>query len=77
MLKLVDIQFSSVAHHVQLHVTLWTAAHQASLSITNSLSLLKLMSIESVVPCNHLVLCCPLLLLSLVILIKGELINLL
>ena len=40
----------------------WTAAHQASLSITNSWSLLKLMSIESVMPSNHLILCCPLLL---------------
>ena len=40
-----------------------TAAHQASLSITNSRSLLKLMSIESVIPSNHLILCCPLLLL--------------
>jgi len=44
-------------------VTPWTAAHQASLSITKSQSLLKLMSIESVMPSNHLVLCCPLLLL--------------
>ena len=43
--------------------TPWTAAHQASLSITNSQSLLKLMSIELVMPSNHLVLCCPLLLL--------------
>ena len=42
----------------------WTAAHQASLSITNSQSLLKLMSVESVMPSNHLILCCPLLLLS-------------
>ena len=42
----------------------WTAAHQASLSITNTWSLLKLMSIESVMPCNHLILCCSLLLLS-------------
>ena len=41
----------------------WTAAHQASLSITNSRSLLKLMSIKSVMPSNHLILCCPLLLL--------------
>ena len=40
----------------------WTAAHQASLSITNSQSLLRLMSIESVMPSNHLMLCCPLLL---------------
>ena len=43
--------------------TPWTAACQASLSITNSQSLLKLMSIESVMPSNHLILCCPLLLL--------------
>ena len=43
-------------------VTLWTAAHQASLSITNSRSLLKLMSIQLVMPSNHLILCCPLLL---------------
>ena len=42
----------------------WTVARQASLSITNSLSLLKLMSIESVMPPTHLVLCYPLLLLS-------------
>ena len=40
----------------------WTAAHQASLSLTVFLSLLKLMSIESVTPSNHLILCCPLLL---------------
>ena len=49
--------------HVQLFATPWTAAHQASLSITNSQSLLKLMSIESVMPPNHLILCHPLLLL--------------
>ena len=49
--------------HVQLFATPWTAASQASLSITNSQSLLKLMSIESVMPSNHLVLCRPLLLL--------------
>ena len=47
---------------VQLFVTLWTAAHQASLSFTVSWSLLKLMSIELVMPRNHLVLCRPLLL---------------
>ena len=46
---------------VQLFVTPWTAAHQASLSITHSKSLLT--SIESVIPSNHLILCCPLLLL--------------
>ena len=44
-------------------MTPWTAARQASLSITNSPSLLKLMSIESVMPSDHLILCCPLLLL--------------
>ena len=48
---------------VRLFATPWIAAHQASLSITNSRSLLKLMSIESVIPSNHLILCCPLLLL--------------
>ena len=57
-------QFSPVKSlsHVQLFATPWTAAHQASLSITNSQSLLKLMSIESVMPSNHLILCRPLLL---------------
>ena len=49
---------------VRLFVTPWTAARQASLSITNSRSLLKLMSIESVIPSNHLILCHPLLLPS-------------
>ena len=48
--------------HVRLFVTPWTAAHQAFLSITNSQSLLKFMSIESVMPSNHLILCQPLLL---------------
>ena len=59
------IQFSSVQllNHVQLFAIPWTAAHQASLSITNSRSLLKLMSIKSVMPSNHLILCCPLLLM--------------
>ena len=47
--------------HVRLFGTLWTAAHQASLSITNSQSSPKLMSIESVMPSNHLILCHPLL----------------
>ena len=50
--------------HSQLFVTPWTAAHQSSLSITNSWNLLKLMSIESVMPSNHLILCHPLLLPS-------------
>ena len=48
---------------VRLFVTRWTAAHQSSLSFTISWNLLKLMSIESVMPSNHLILCCPLLLL--------------
>ena len=47
---------------VRLFATPWTAAHHASLSITNSHSLLKLMSTESVMLSNHLILCCPLLL---------------
>ena len=49
--------------HIQLFVTTWTAAHQASLSITNSQSLLKLISIKLVMPYNHLIFCRPLLLL--------------
>ena len=58
-------QFSSVQSlsHVQLFATSWTAARQASLSITNSRSLPKFMSIDSVMPSNHLILCRPLLLL--------------
>ena len=58
------IQMSSVQllSPVWLFATPWTAAHQTSLSITNSRSLFKLMSIESVTPSNHLILCCPLLL---------------
>ena len=55
-----SVQFLS---HVRLFVTPWTAAHQASLSITNCQSLPKPMSIESVMPSNHLFLCSPLLLL--------------
>ena len=57
------IQFSSVQSlsHVRLFATPWTAALQTSLSITNSQSLLKLMSIESVMPSNHLIFCHPLL----------------
>ena len=59
-----DFQFSSVQSlsHILLFVTPWTAACQASLSIINSWSLLKLMSIESVTPSNHLMLCLPILL---------------
>ena len=58
-------QFSSVQSlsHVQFFVTPWTAAYQASLSITNSWGPPKPMSVESVMPSNHLILCCPLLLL--------------
>ena len=64
--KNISVQFSSVQllSQVQLFATPWTAARQASLSITNSRSLLKLMSIESVMPSNHLISCCPLLLPS-------------
>ena len=60
-----SVQFSSVQSLscVRLFVTPWTAARQAFLSITNSWNLLKLMSIESVMPSNHLILCYPLLLL--------------
>ena len=49
--------------HVWLFATPWTAAHQASLSIANSQTLFKLMSIDSVMPSKHLILCCPFLLL--------------
>ena len=62
----IDIMLSEgsvqLLNHVQLFVTPWTAARQASLSITNSQSLLKVMSIESMMPSNHLILCYPLLL---------------
>ena len=60
------IQFSSVQslRRVWLRATPWIAARQASLSITTSQSSLKLLSIESVMPSSHLILCCPLLLLS-------------
>ena len=56
-------QFSSVAQSRPLFATPWTAGCQDSPSITNSQSLLKLMSIKLVMPSNHLILCCPLLLL--------------
>ena len=62
-LSLLDISSIQLLNRVRLFVTPWTAAHQASLSITNSQSLLKLMSIELVVPSNYLILCRPLLLL--------------
>ena len=57
-----SVQCSSVHSILSDFATPWTAARQASLSITNSQSLLKLMSIESVMPFNHLILCDPLLL---------------
>ena len=60
MITVVVVQLLS---HDQLFATPWTAAHQASLSFTISKSLLKLTSIESVLPSNHLILCRPLLLL--------------
>ena len=65
VLLLIPSQFSSVQSLscVQLFVTPWIAARQASLSITNSWSSLRLMSIESMMPSSHLILCCPLLLL--------------
>ena len=61
----VNVAFSSVQtlSHVCLFMTLWTAARPFSLFVTNSQSLLKLMSIESVMPSNHLILCHPLLFL--------------
>ena len=61
-----NIQFSSVQSlsRVRLFATPWTAAHHASLSFSISQSLLKLMSIEPMMPSNHLILCCPLLLPS-------------
>ena len=59
-----SIQLSSVAQSVRLNETPWTAGCQAFLSITNSQSLLKSMSIESVIPSKHLILCHPLLLPS-------------
>ena len=62
----VRLQWPSVQSlsRVWLFVTPWTVAHQASLSITNSWSLLKLIFIKSMMPSNHLILCCPLLLPS-------------
>ena len=55
-------QSGQLLSRVQLFAIQWTATRQASLSITNSQSLLKLMSIESMMPSKHLILCCPLLL---------------
>ena len=64
ILRVIKLWFISVQllSHIWLFATPWTAAQQASLSITKSWSSLKLMSIESVMPSNHLILCCPLLL---------------
>ena len=59
--QICSVQFSSVTQSCPTLVTPWTAAHQASLSITKSQSLLKLIFIESVMPSNHLTLCHPLL----------------
>ena len=62
-LKIQNLEAFSSINCVQLFATPWTAARQASLSITNSRSLLKLLSIKLVMPSNHLTLCHPLLLL--------------
>ena len=58
-----SVQYSPVTQLYLLFATPWTAVHQTSLSITNSQSLLKLVSIESVMPSIHLILCHPLFLL--------------
>ena len=65
MISVTSVQSSSVQSlsRVWLFATPWVAAHQASLSDTNSRSSLRLTSIESVMPSSHLILCCPLLLL--------------
>ena len=67
-LRAQSVQFNCC--RVRLFVTPWTAATQASLSITNSQSVLKPMSIESVMPSNHLILCHPLLLPSIFLSIR-------
>ena len=69
---ILSVQFSSVQllSHVRLFAALWTAAHQASLSVTNSQSLLKLMPIKSMMPSNHLFLCHPCLLPSIFLSIR-------
>ena len=69
------IQFSSVTQSCQTLCDPWTAAHQAFLSITNSQSLLKRMSIESVMTSNHLILSHPLLLLFSIFLSTGDFSN--
>ena len=63
---LLSVRSVQLLSRVRLFVTPWTAARQASLSITNSRSLLKLMSVELVMPSNHLILCRPLLLPSVI-----------
>ena len=63
MLSLISTSSVQLLSYVQLYATPWTEACQASLSITSSQSLLRLMSIESVMPSNHLILCHPLFLL--------------
>ena len=65
IITIASVQFSWVQSlsRVWLFATPWITAHQASLSITNFRSLFKLMSIKSVIPFSHLILCCPLLLL--------------
>ena len=70
----INDQFSSVQSlsHVRLFATPWTAIHQASLSITNSQSLPKLMSIESVMPSNHFILYHPILLLPSIRVFSNE-----
>ena len=57
--KMLQFSLIQLLSHIRLFVTSWTAAHHASLSITDSRSLLKFTSIEVVVPYNHLILCCP------------------
>ena len=72
MIQLYIYVVVQLLNYVWLFATPWTAARQASLSITNSWSLPKPMSIESVMPSNHLILCCPLLLLPSVIPASGS-----
>ena len=69
-----NVEFSSVQSlsHVWVFVTPWTAARQASLAISNSWSLVKLMSIALVMPSNRLILCCPLLLPSSIVPALGS-----
>ena len=57
-----SVQFSSITQSFLIFATPWPTAHQAFLSITNSRCLLRLTSIESMIPSNHCILCCPLLL---------------